>query len=125
MATIMSSCTTIVPATVKLTNYNAKQRRRKVVYIKGLNSYGGLMDHNMMSAVGKPISSAHYFAKVVCSLRLQSVRRPGGSAMAATCNAASEIFTIAAVMNVLVLVGVAVGFVLLRIEAALEESESK
>lgn len=34
-----------------------------------------------------------------------------------------EIFEIAALMNGLVLVGVAVGFVLLRIEAFVEESE--
>ena len=38
-------------------------------------------------------------------------------------NAAAEIFRIGAIMNGLVLVGVAVGFVLLRVEAAVEESE--
>nr|P80883.1 RecName: Full=Cytochrome b6-f complex subunit 7; AltName: Full=Cytochrome b6-f complex subunit PetM; AltName: Full=Cytochrome b6-f complex subunit VII [Spinacia oleracea]6RQF_F Chain F, Cytochrome b6-f complex subunit 7 [Spinacia oleracea]6RQF_N Chain N, Cytochrome b6-f complex subunit 7 [Spinacia oleracea]7QRM_F Chain F, Cytochrome b6-f complex subunit 7 [Spinacia oleracea]7QRM_N Chain N, Cytochrome b6-f complex subunit 7 [Spinacia oleracea] len=36
-------------------------------------------------------------------------------------NAAAEIFRIAAVMNGLTLVGVAIGFVLLRIEATVEE----
>ncbi|KAL9264553.1 Cytochrome b6-f complex subunit 7-like protein [Drosera capensis] len=38
-------------------------------------------------------------------------------------NAASEIFKIAAIMNGLVLIGVAVGFILLRIEAAVEEAQ--
>lgn len=37
-------------------------------------------------------------------------------------NAVAEIFRIASVMNGLVLVGVAVGFVLLQIEAYVEES---
>ncbi|GFY89646.1 hypothetical protein Acr_06g0015860 [Actinidia rufa] len=43
--------------------------------------------------------------------------------MAAKCSAADEIFRIATIMNGLVLVGVAVGFVLLRIEAFVEEAE--
>lgn len=47
----------------------------------------------------------------------------GGGALSSTCNAAAEIFQIAAIMNGLTLVGVAVGFVLLRIEAAVEEAE--
>jgi len=38
-------------------------------------------------------------------------------------NAAAEIFRIGAIMNDLVLVGVAVGFVLLRVVAAVEEAE--
>ncbi|KAK1291183.1 hypothetical protein QJS10_CPB17g02551 [Acorus calamus] len=50
-------------------------------------------------------------------------KRGGGGALSSTCNAVGEIFKIAAIMNGLVLVGVAVGFVLLRIEAAVEENE--
>lgn len=62
------------------------------------------------------------FAKVMNSTRasFQRIGR-GGGALSSTCNAAAEIFRIAAIMNGLVLVGVAVGFVLLRVEASLEE----
>lgn len=56
------------------------------------------------------------------SLKFPSKGRRGGAA-ASTCNAAAEIFQIAGIMNGLVLVGVAVGFVLLRIEAFVEETE--
>ncbi|KAL9250493.1 Cytochrome b6-f complex subunit 7-like protein [Drosera capensis] len=56
------------------------------------------------------------------SLRGRGGGRGRGSLLVAR-NAASEIFKIAAIMNGLVLIGVAVGFILLRIEAAIEEAE--
>ncbi|GAB2218328.1 hypothetical protein Droror1_Dr00001548 [Drosera rotundifolia] len=55
------------------------------------------------------------------SLRGRGGGRGRGSLLVAR-NAASEIFKIAAIMNGLVLIGVAVGFILLRIEAAVEEA---
>ena len=61
----------------------------------------------------------------MCSLKKPSSRggAAGGGALTATCNAVAEIFRIAAIMNGITLVGVAIGFVLLRIEASVEESE--
>ena len=53
----------------------------------------------------------------------ENIKGRGGGAAFSTCNAAGEIFQIAAIMNGLVLVGVAIGFVLLRVEAFVEESE--
>ncbi|KAJ0024017.1 hypothetical protein Pint_08871 [Pistacia integerrima] len=63
---------------------------KKVVYLNGLNSYGGLKAHNKVVSLGLPPCTEQCFANVVSSLK-----------------------------------GVAVGFVLLRIEAWFEESESE
>ncbi|KAI3753215.1 hypothetical protein L2E82_25261 [Cichorium intybus] len=97
----------------------------KVSYIKGLNSFGGLKAHNTVAALGLPVSTEQQFANFVCSLKKPSSKNlaGGGGALTSTCNAVAEIFKIAAIMNGLTLVGVAVGFVLLRIEAAVEEAE--
>ncbi|GMI70614.1 hypothetical protein like AT2G26500 [Hibiscus trionum] len=102
-------------------------RRRAAVnvnYISGLNSFGGLKAQNSVVSLGQPECIDRWFAKVVSSLKAPSKGKGrGGGALSSTCNAVGEIFRIAAIMNGLVLVGVAVGFVLLRIEASLEESE--
>ncbi|XP_059647740.1 uncharacterized protein LOC132294037 [Cornus florida] len=103
----------------------ATQRREpKVHYISGLNSFGGLKAQNNVASLGLPVCTEQSFAKVVSSLKLPSQGKGrGGGALSSTCNAVGEIFRIAAIMNGLVLVGVAVGFVLLRIEASVEEAE--
>ncbi|XP_039058133.1 uncharacterized protein LOC120201626 [Hibiscus syriacus] len=125
MATTASatlSSPTLAAATVR------SPRRRSAVnvsYISGLNSFGGLKAHNNVVSLGQPVCTEQSFAKVVSSLKAPSrgKGRGGGGALYSTCNAVGEIFRIAAIMNGLVLVGVAVGFVLLRIEASVEESE--
>ncbi|KAK1439895.1 hypothetical protein QVD17_05719 [Tagetes erecta] len=93
----------------------------KVTYIKGLNSFGGLKAQNTIVSLGSPVSTEQHFANFVCQLNKQSSR--GGGALTSTCNAVGEIFKIAAIMNGITLVGVAIGFVLLRIEATVEEAE--
>ncbi|XVE94806.1 hypothetical protein REPUB_Repub02eG0041300 [Reevesia pubescens] len=100
-----------------------RQRTPKVVYIGGMNSYGGLKAHNKVVSLGLPASIDRWFVDVVSSLKAHGKGRTGGGALSSTCNEAAEIFKIAAIMNGLVLIGVAVGFVLLRIEAYVEESE--
>ncbi|KAK3002780.1 hypothetical protein RJ639_018338 [Escallonia herrerae] len=86
------------------------QRRTKVNYISGLNSFGGLKAHNNVVSLGRPACTEHSFAKVVSSLKYPSKgNRSGGGALTSTCNAVGEIFRIAAIMNGLTLVGVAVG----------------
>uniref|UniRef100_A0A1J3CIB2 Cytochrome b6-f complex subunit 7 n=1 Tax=Noccaea caerulescens TaxID=107243 RepID=A0A1J3CIB2_NOCCA len=93
----------------------------KFSYIRGLNSYGGLKaQNNKVVSMGLPLCTEQCFASVVMSLK---GRTSGGGALSTTCNAVGEIFKIAAIMNALTLVGVAVGFVLLRIEASVEEAE--
>jgi hypothetical protein len=122
MATLSSATIT---ATATTTIANSRRRRNNVHYITGLNSFGGLKAHNSVASLGLPVCTQQSFAKVVSSLKLPSQANGGrgGGALSSTCNAAAEIFRIAAIMNGLTLVGVAVGFVLLRIEAFVEEAE--
>ncbi|KAK7310878.1 hypothetical protein RJT34_08655 [Clitoria ternatea] len=112
------------------TTTKTKKRINKVVHIKGLNSFGGLKANNDVLSLGLPLSTDNCFAKIVSAVKAtasngKGKRGGGGGALSSTCNAAGEIFTIAAIINGLVLVGVAVGFVLLRIEAWVEESEAE
>ncbi|KAF9608857.1 hypothetical protein IFM89_011895 [Coptis chinensis] len=105
---------------------NSSQRKRSVVHVSGLNSFGGLKAHNSVASLGLPVCTEQSFAKVVSSLKATFPgQRRGGGALSSTCNAAAEIFQIAVVINGLTLVGVAIGFVLLRIEAFVEEAEAE
>ena len=100
--------------------------KKRVVHVRGINSFGGLKASNGVVSLGIPMSTEKCFAKVVSSVKAATSNGKGkGGALSSTCNAAGEIFTIAAIINGLVLVGVAVGFVLLRVEAWVEESEAE
>lgn len=114
-------CPATVIAGAGISGRKTRGAEKKTVCIGGLNCFGGLKAHNSVSAMGVPVCTELCFAQVVSSLKARG--RGGGGALSSTCDAAAEIFRIAAIMNGLVLVGVAVGFVLLRIEASLEESE--
>ncbi|KAK7274116.1 hypothetical protein RIF29_15190 [Crotalaria pallida] len=117
------------PATIIVVGRCSTRRSRKsrnVNFIKGLNSFGGLKAQNSVTTLGLPVCTEQSFAKVMSSLKYPSSKgRGGGGVASSTCNAAGEIFQIAAILNGLVLVGVAVGFVLLRIEASVEEAEAE
>lgn len=122
IATAALASATVAGAMISKT----QKRMKNVVYIGALNSFGGLKAHNSLVSLGLPECTEQCFAKVVGSLRATSDGRRrggGGGALSSSCNAADEIFKIAAIINVLTLIGVAVGFVLLRIEAFVEESE--
>ncbi|WJZ83783.1 hypothetical protein VitviT2T_003435 [Vitis vinifera] len=102
----------------------SQRRKTNVHFIGGLNSFDGLKAYNSVASLGLPVCTEQSFAKIVGSLKSPSQGKGrGGGALSSTCNAVGEIFRIAAIMNGLVLVGVAVGFVLLRIEASVEEAE--
>ncbi|CAA6653449.1 unnamed protein product [Spirodela intermedia] len=92
-----------------------KKAGSAAVCVGELGSFGGLKAHNGVSSLGQRDCADRSFARI----------KGRGGAFSATCNASEEIFRIAAIMNGLVLVGVAVGFVLLRIEAWVEESEAE
>ncbi|XP_018486758.1 uncharacterized protein LOC108857294 [Raphanus sativus] len=99
-----------------------RKTEMKISYVRGLNSYGGLKaQNNKVVSMGLPLCTEQCFANVVMSLKGRT--SGSGGALTSTCNAVGEIFKIAAIMNALTLVGVAVGFVLLRIEASVEEAE--
>lgn len=121
-ASVTLSPATVTPAARVGTN-KSSQKRIKVKYISGLNSFEGLKAHNNVASLGLPLSTEQSFANIVSSLRTTSSSQGKGGALSSTCNAAVEIFKIASIIPALVLVGVAVGFVLLRIEAAVEEAD--
>ncbi|KAL0914641.1 hypothetical protein M5K25_015005 [Dendrobium thyrsiflorum] len=110
-------CTSALNATMKT--------KASVKYIEGLNSYGGLKVQNTVTSLGVSRSADKSFAMAMNSIKSPSKKgeKSRGGAFSSTCNAAAEIFKIAAIMNGLVLVGVAFGFILLRIEALVEESD--
>ncbi|KAJ8766642.1 hypothetical protein K2173_001162 [Erythroxylum novogranatense] len=125
MTTMTTTSATLFPSTFAVATVRRPGRKNmKVRYITGLNSFGGLKPLNSVTSLGLPVSTEQSFTKVVRSLRAPSKENGrSGGAFSSTCSAVAEIFKIAAIMNGLVLVGVAVGFVLLKIEASLEESE--
>ncbi|WOK97064.1 cytochrome b6-f complex subunit 7, chloroplastic [Canna indica] len=127
MAAISASTLPAAAATCSTVN-SSMRRKPSVRYSEGLHSYGGLKANNhKVHSLGLPPCTAASFAKVLSSLKSpangKGKKKRGGGALSSTCNAAEEIFRIAATMNGLVLVGVAVGFVLLRVEAWVEEPE--
>ncbi|MFS7952768.1 putative PetM of cytochrome b6/f complex subunit 7 [Helianthus anomalus] len=92
----------------------------KVTYIKGFTHSVGLKP----TTPSTPVSTEQQFANSVCSLKKPSSRGgAGGGALTSTCKGVGEIFKITVIMNGITLVGVAIGLVLLRIEASVEESE--
>ncbi|KEH40761.1 putative PetM of cytochrome b6/f complex subunit 7 [Medicago truncatula] len=118
------STITVVGSSVIGTKSRSTKKGNNVKFITGLNSYNGLKAQNStVTSLGVPMCTEQAFAKVMSSLKYPSNGGRRGGAGSSTCNAAGEIFQIAAIMNGLTLVGVAVGFVLLRIEAAVEEAE--
>ena len=124
----LSPSTFCAAATIAGSGRTSRRSKSNVHYIGGLNSFDGLKAYNSVASLGLPVSTAQSFAKIVSSLKSHSEGKGsggggGGGALSSTCNAVGEIFRIAAITNGLVLIGVAVGFVLLRIEASVEEAE--
>ncbi|CAH2042776.1 unnamed protein product [Thlaspi arvense] len=103
------------------TSRPSQQSKIDMRFISELNSFERLKAHNSVAALGLPVSIEWSFAKVISSLRLPL--QGDGGALSSTCKAIGKIFRIAAIMNGLVLIGVAVSFMLLPIEASLEESK--
>ncbi|CAA0807571.1 cytochrome b6f complex subunit (petM)- putative [Striga hermonthica] len=120
MAAFSSATTPTVLAAAAVAGRPA-QRRTKINYLNGLNSFSGLKAHNKLTTLGLPLTNEQWFAKIVSSLTRPRGKNGGGGAFAVTCSAVVEIFRISVIIPGLVLVGVAVGFVLLRLEAFVEE----
>ncbi|KAE8645889.1 uncharacterized protein LOC101210164 [Cucumis sativus] len=125
MATASATLSTAMSSAAPISAGSRRQRQTNAHFISGLNSFSGLKAHNNVVSLGLPVCADQSFAKIVSSLKYPSKGKGknGGGALSSTCNAAGEIFRIAAIINGLVLIGVAVGFVLLRIEASVEEAE--
>lgn len=119
-----ASC--VAPAALSLASASCARRAGRKCQVGGvhkLSNFGGLKAESKVTAMGHASSTELEFARVqaVCRTVRSGVSR--GGAAASTCDAGSEILRIIPIMSGLVLVGIAIGFVLLRVEAAVEESE--
>eukprot|EP00249_Psilotum_nudum_P036404 c7108_g1_i1 orf=569-925(-) len=97
-------------------------RKTGKVGMRRLIPFVGLKPENKVAVSGSIESSDRQFARLVTECR---ARRGGskGGAVNSYCDIGSEIFRVVPIMCGLTLIGIAVGFVLLRVEAAMEESE--
>ncbi|KAG6543602.1 hypothetical protein Mapa_014965 [Marchantia paleacea] len=108
-----SSCSLVATAGA-IASPQAVKRTAAKAGARKLSLFGGLKAENKVMALGLTVSTEEKFANLAtsCSARSRTV-----------CDVGSEILTIVPVMSGLVLAGIAIGFVLLRVEAAVEESE--
>lgn len=90
--------------------------------MRSLKAFGGLKPESQVSNLGVSQCTEQAFAAVRARCNKRAGASRGGAA-ASTCDVASEIFRIVPIMSGLTLMGIALGFVLLRVEAAVEESE--
>lgn len=116
-AASLSAVSSLAPAT------RATKPRKVEVVVRKMSSFAGMRRDDHVGRLGRVQSTEHHFARVVAQCSAVASRTSRGGAAASTCNVASEIFRIVPIMSGLVLVGIALGFLLLRIEAAVEESE--
>jgi hypothetical protein len=109
-----SSTVTFAP----LSKVTSTQRRVSAVSLPALRNFSGLKSN--VEAVSVRVATAgEEFARIATS-----VRGNGKSGvLGARCDLGAEIFPIIPIVSGLVLVGISLGFVLLRVEAAVEESE--
>ncbi|CAM6046731.1 unnamed protein product [Sphagnum compactum] len=100
----------------------------KMRQVRRLKAFGGLRTESE-NMIGLGVSQCSIEQAFAATMRAQCFAgrvvagRARGGAATSTCDVASEIFTVVPIMSALVLIGVALGFVLLRVEAAIEESE--
>lgn len=126
---VAAAATSAITVASTISAYNhgssSKPKMNKVYCVRGLNSYAGLKPENKVMSLGVAVGSDRQFAQLVTMCRASKANSGGGrgGALASTCNVAEEIARIVPIMSALVLIGVAVGFLLLRVEAAVEESE--
>ncbi|CAM6130070.1 unnamed protein product [Calypogeia fissa] len=124
MAAVVAAAGTLASASiVSSTKAAAKSGKRAAAAARRLSLHGGLKAQNEVTAMGLSLSTEQQFANVRASYSAKSAASSKGGALASRCDVASEIFTVVPIMSALVLIGIAVGFLLLRVEAAIEESE--
>ncbi|MCO5583037.1 hypothetical protein L7F22_036943 [Adiantum nelumboides] len=111
-----------LPSMVVTTRVDCKTSRRAVSLGRKMNSFTGMKSESRVSRIGLSESTEAHFARAVLAHARSAAGSRGGAATS-TCNIGDEIFRVVPIMSGLVLVGIALGFVLLRVEAALEESE--
>ena len=96
---------------------SAKAAPVKSQRVRSLASFSGLKASPVGLSQAKSVEEQ--FAVVAASCKASS----RGGALTSSCNVGAEILSVIPVMGAMVLVGITLGFVLLRVEAAVEESE--
>ncbi|CAN1194300.1 Cytochrome b6-f complex subunit 7 (Fragment) [Linum perenne] len=114
-----SAPSTVTRAALTIRNSATTQKKMNPKVV----SIGGLTSSSYQRLSSGPVSGDQGYVNVFHTSRRDRKAKTGGSGLTAKCSKIGEIFQIAAIMNALTLVGVAMGFVLLRIEASVEESE--
>lgn len=119
-ATMSSSSMAAVVAPSLAVSTSTSKRSSSKLGVRKLKNFSGLQPESQVTRMGMPVSTEEAFANIRARW---SGRASRGGALSANCDVASEIFRIVPIMSGLTLVGIAIGFVLLRVEAAVEESE--
>ncbi|KAH7286542.1 hypothetical protein KP509_32G011800 [Ceratopteris richardii] len=110
-----------MPSLLRTGNSDCKPARRACSLGRQMKNFTGMKSDSRVTRLGSGESTEEHFARAV----LAQARVPAGSrggALSSTCSLAAEIFRVVPIMSGLVLTGIALGFVLLRVEAAVEES---
>ncbi|KAG0594166.1 hypothetical protein M758_UG054000 [Ceratodon purpureus] len=116
---ITASMVAVVVPSLAPTKSASRTVESKLV-VRRIKNFGGLRSESQVTRMGIAQSTEEAFAGVRATWSRKASR---GGALAANCDVASEIFKIVPIMSALTLAGIAIGFVLLRVEAAVEESE--
>jgi hypothetical protein len=124
MASAIAACSVVAPATIFAASSKTAKASRSVAKAPvSLSQYGGLrVQSRGVSALSEERSVNQQFAQATASVRQTSSHSKGG-ALVSKADLAAEMFPIIPIISGLVLTGIAIGFLLLRVEAALEESE--
>lgn len=125
MASAVAACSVVVPAAIAsaASSRTTKAATPVAKVPVSFSQYGGLkMQSRGVSALAEQKSVNQQFAQATASARKVSSQGKGG-ALQTRADIAAEMFPIIPIISGLVLTGIAVGFLLLRVEAALEESE--
>eukprot|EP00270_Netrium_digitus_P014628 TRINITY_DN4_c0_g1_i2.p1 TRINITY_DN4_c0_g1~~TRINITY_DN4_c0_g1_i2.p1 ORF type:complete len:120 (-),score=23.69 TRINITY_DN4_c0_g1_i2:73-432(-) len=95
------------------------KKTSKVSSTPCFGNFSGLRTTSSLAPVLKEKRSVEEEFAVIASANRSTGK---GGALSSRCDIAAEIFAVVPIMSALVLVGIALGFVLLRVEAAVEES---
>ncbi|KAL2653756.1 hypothetical protein R1flu_021884 [Riccia fluitans] len=113
-AVVAGASCSVVASPVHVASPKAVRSTSAKAGARKLSLFGGLKAENKVMALGLTPSTEQKFASLATSCSVRSRTQ---------CSVGSEILTVIPIMSGLVLMGIAIGFVLLRVEAAVEESE--
>ncbi|CAI7791174.1 unnamed protein product [Closterium sp. NIES-54] len=118
MAAIASSCQLAVAPTAAVAKVAAPKRQARIV---SFGQFSGLKASSCVSAVAERKTVDESFAQIAAATRQTGAR---GGALSSRCDVGSEILRVVPIIGGMIFVGIALGFVLLRVEAWVEEEEA-